>query len=148
MNTSATLSALKTLLGASFARVYIYPDDYASIPKKPTVPFITIEADPANLNAKAKYNGNCAFDSWQIKIEVYGAEGIAEYPSSKDATNRTAVIGYRDTIMGILDSNKTITNTVQVSGDEANSYTHAFAPLQWNRSVPYTGYVFLVPVQT
>ena len=149
MNATPTLDAIKTLVSASFPRTYIYPTDYASMALKPACPFVVIEEDTGNLNAKAKLGSAlCAFDSWQVRISVFSAEQIQEYPSTKNATSETAARTDRDTVMGILDANKTYSNTVQYSGDDTNRYTHAIVPLQWNRQENYTGSIFLIPVQT
>ncbi len=148
MNTAATLSAIKTLLLASFDRVYIYPDDYASIALDPELPFVVIEENTGAVNNKAKYSGNCAFDQWQIRLDVFSADDFHKDRSARDATNMSAARTDRNEVMAILDNTVSLNGTVNYYGDDSNKYTHALAALQWNQKKKYTGSVFLIPVQT
>ena len=143
----AVQTSIKALSPASPAtstsRVYIYPDDYETAPKVPSLPFVIVRMayGPAE---NIPHGLSSALRQAALVIEVYTAEDIMPVPSSEHAASELKKRQWWKAITEWLIDDRTLTGTVVVIGNDTTFFTDERVYLQWNQN-EYDGLYVIIP---
>lgn len=147
MSRLTVLQSFQTILEAEFDRVYVYPDEYASVGNDPVMPFFVFEELPANENNTIAVGdfADLLGVEWTVSIYGYMALGELKSPGVDDAAAKALCYTARDTIRTLLEANLRPSGTLATIGDDRRFFTDFIVPLQWNQDT-YLGIYFEIPV--
>lgn len=147
MSRLTVLQSLQTILETAFARVYIYPDEYADIENDPKLPIFVLEELPANENNTVAVGDFADLLGIEWTVSLYGYMALGEFPAPGDEDAAAKALAYtaRDTIRTLLQANLIPTGALAPIGDERRLYTDFIVRMQWNEQA-YLGLYFEIPV--
>ena len=126
---------------ASATSVVIYPDDYEG--QKPNLPFAVVRLSfgphqntPQGLAA--------VFREATLIVEIYTAKGDMPVPSTKHAASELKKRQWWKVIAEWLIDDRTLTDTVEMIGNDETFFTDERVYLQWNQD-EYDGLYITVP---
>jgi len=147
MSRAGVLSAAAALVQASYTRTYRYPDDYASVIS--TIPFCIVEEGTGVLSTTEQKDAIAVEFSrkWPLAFHCYAAAGAPHWSSAEHAAARLAAYNMRDTIIGILKLNPTLSGTVEHLGQSYDQViiSDIIGIMNWDEQ-PMFGAVVLVDV--
>ena len=143
----AVLNEAKTQVGAlapaspatGTGRIYIYPDDYASI--NPKTPFVIISKQQQEITTDRIGHARLASE-WTLEIFVFLHDGELLYPSDPFAKAELKARQWWKVALDWLDNADPFSGNAKRSGP----ITSDFTALQWDQK-PFNGLWLQIPVR-
>ena len=155
MSELAVLQALQAILQTEFDRVYVYPDDFDTMPDVPDLPFHIIQQNPTAINITRMEAIGFYPAAWEIDILSYLSAGLLAPPSTDDAAYKALARATMETIRDLLRDNQHLSGTIYQMGDGDNNMWNDYlaTEIPWNKSnksdvAPYDGCIFEIPVMS
>lgn len=124
------------------ARVYAYPDDYASV--STTLPFIIVRVNDSEIPLRGASLREFVRD-YDLLIDVYTAAGALEIPGTAHGASELKARAWEAAILDWLLDNTTLNDLVRSVATNSVSATSRRNYLQWNQQ-PYDGVTIRIPI--
>ncbi len=136
--------------GLPLTAVYIYPDEYDTMPKKPAVTFATIGRLRANAADIWQQEEVCTYmHYWLLRIMIFLSVGETKDPSKIMANSMLLESDWEHIVIEALANDRTLTGTAVAIGESTGDGWSIASPdlewRQWNQQ-PYWAMTFDVPV--
>lgn len=130
------LQALSAIMTADFPRVYIYPDEYPTMPHVPDFPFFIIQEYAGQPNDGHQLASRLVVRKWDINVYGYYAWTAVPPPSMYDAEWKIRAMADRDKLCTLLNEHPSLSNTILNMGDEGDAVYREYIAtgLPWNKN--------------